>query len=231
VRILFASILLVGCTPAEPTSTTSQPLVCATDASGIDARELVQARAGAVMSRTSWTEQGNHHPTARFVLRRGTQSFDLGDALAAVLVDESAAVVRIDGTLERFDRRGCAQVIAHDVLPDLAVSPDARTLAFVQRIGDGTGLWLSASGGLRRVASAFVDADRPLFVDARSLVFVGAARPGRSTFHRVSLDDGVPKPLPIDGIPASRAGYEHDNGIVRFHDGERLRTLNVGAAQ
>jgi hypothetical protein len=63
-----------------------------------------------------------------------------------------------------------------------------------------------------------------LFLDDRTLVFVGAARPGVSTFHRISLDDELPVPLAIEGIPATRDGYEIVNGLVRFHDGETFKS-------
>jgi hypothetical protein len=224
VRVALAlSALLVACTsPRNETSSSTQPVACAVDATGVDAREVVEARFGATLARTTWTARGNHHPSARFVLRRGAQSLDLGEGAAAVLTSDGAAVVRLEGVLDRFDARTCATTIARNALPDLAVSPDGRTLAFVQTFGEGTALQLH-NGSMRRLASAYAEADRPLFVDDRTLVFVGAARPGISTFHRISLDDELPVPLAIEGIPATRDGYEVSNGRVRFHDGETFK--------
>jgi len=225
VRTAFVwAALLVACNaPRNESASSAQPIVCAADATGIDARDLVETRFGATLARTSWIARGNHHPTARFVLRRGTQSMDLGEAAAAVLTSDGAAVARHDGALDRFDGRGCARTIARDALPDLASSPDGRTIAFVQTFGEGTALQLH-NGSTRRLASAYAEADRPIFVDDRTLLFVGSAKPGISTFHRISLDDELPHPLALEGIPATRDGYVVENGVVRFHDGESFRS-------
>ncbi len=225
---LFALILCACNAPRNETASSSAPVACASDATGIDARDVAEERLGATLARTAWSPQGNHHPVARFVLRRGTLAIDLGDATAAILVEGGAAVVRVDGTLERFDARGCPRVIARDALPDLAASPDGRTIAFVQTFGDGTALSIHRDGATRRIASAYAEADRPIFVDDRVLLFVGAAKPGVSTFHRISLDDEMPHALPIEGIPATRDGYVVANGVVRFHDGAVFRS---GAVQ
>lgn len=221
---LALSALLIACTaPRNESGSSAQPIVCAVDGASIDAREVVESRFGATLVRTTWTARGNHHPTARFVLRRGAQSIDIGEGSAAVLTSDGAAIVRLDGALDRFDARACPSTIARAALPDLAVSPDGRTLAFVQTFGEGAVLHIH-NGSIRRLASAYAEADRPLFIDDRTLLFVGAARPGVSRFHRLSLDDELPVPLAIDGIPATRDGYVVENGIVRFHDGDAMKS-------
>lgn len=224
-RFALLAVVLVACNaPRNETASSSQPVACASDATGIDARELVEERLGLTLTRTAWAPQGNHHPVARFVLRRGSAAIDLGDAAAAILVDGGAAVVRLDGALERFDTRNCPHAIADGALPDLAASPDGRTIAFVHTFGAGTALSIHRDGVTRRIASAYAEADRPIFVDARTLLFVGAAKPGISRFHRVSLDDELPHALAIEGIPATRDGYVVANGVVRFHDGFIFRS-------
>jgi len=218
VRLLaVASLALVACNAprSETSSKTEQPLQCAPAATGIDARESVDRD----LTRTTWSPRGNHHPVARFVHK----SLDLGEGTAAIAVAGGAALVREDGTLELFDARGCSRAIASDALPDLTASPDGRTIAFVRP----SGLSLYRDGNVRRIASAYAEADRPLFIDDRTLLFVGSARPGVSSFHRVSLDDELPHALAIEGIPATRDGYTIVNGVVRFHDGEIFRSAVV----
>lgn len=230
--VLLLVPLIAACTGQrnDATASSAQPLVCAAEstveASTIDTRDAL------TLARAAWTPRGNHHPSARFVLRTRGRSLDLGEGLAAALLADGALLVRADESLERLDARGCAQTIAHEVLPDLAVSPDGSRFAFVLRKGDGTGIELgsTADPSTRAIASAFAEADRPLFLDPRTLLFVGAAAPGAARFHVVVQADGaVPRRLGVEEIPASREGYRVDGAVVRFHDGERLRTLDPSA--
>lgn len=218
---LVASLALVACANPrhETSSSTKQPIVCAPAATSLDAHEPVAAN----LTRTAWTPNGNHHPVARFVWK----GLDLGEGIAAVSLGDGAAVVRADGALDVFDTRGCPRTIANDAMADLTVSPDGHTIAFVRATGDGTALSLYRDGKVWRIVSAWAEADRPLFIDERTLLFVGAARPGVSRFHRVSLEHNIPEPLPIEGIPATRDGYVIENGVVHFHDGELLRSGGV----
>jgi len=229
--LLLLPMSMAACTAprGDAPASTAQPLVCAPEttiaASPIEA--VIETRDARTLERTAWTARGNHHPSARFVLRTAGRAIDLGEGLAAALLVDGALVVRVDESLERLDPRGCARLVARDVLPDLAVSPDGSRFAFVLRKGDGTGLEIGSTlTGTRAIASAFAEADRPLFLDERTLLFVGAGTPGVSRFHVVPVDGGVPRALEIDAIPASREGYRLDGTVVRFHDGERLRTLD-----
>lgn len=200
VRALLLALCLAGCARSESTASTKQPIA--------EAPELVEARFGAKLTRTAWIARGNHHPVARF-LARGR---DLGEGMFAALTPDSAVIVRADGTLESN------RVLARTVLPDVAVSNDGA-IAYV----GAEGLHLLDERGERRLVSAFSDADRPLFLDEHTLLFVGAAKPGVSSFYRLPLDTEMPEPFPTDAIPASRDGYRVETGVVYFHDGVAMR--------
>jgi hypothetical protein len=166
---------------------------------------LVEARFGATLTRTAWIAQGNHHPVTHYFAR----GRDLGEGLYAALTPKGFVIVRGDGTLD-------GDVRARDVLPDLAVSDDGK-VAYVAL----DGLHLHDQRGDRKLVSAFSDADRPIFLDDRTLAFVGAAKPGVSTFYRLDLATETPTQLSIPAIPATRDGYRVENGVIHFFDGAK----------
>lgn len=164
---------------------------------------LVEARFGATLTRTAWVATA-HHPIARFNAR----GRDLGEGTFAALTPKGALIVRADGTLD-------GDVRAAHVLPDLAVSDDGK----IVYVSDG--LHLVDARGDRRLVSAFSDADRPIFLDERTIAFVGAAKPGMSSFYRLDLATETPTPLDLPAIPATRDGYRVENGVLHFFDGEK----------
>lgn len=205
--LLFA--LAAACNRAEPTASTKQPLVATP--------ELAEVRFGVTLTRTAWSPVGNHHPVANFVAR----GVELGEGQTAALTPDGAVIVRLDGKLELI-RAGRVTLLASDALPDLAVSNEGK-LAYASE----SGLHLLDKRGDRGLVSAFAEADRPLFLDERTLLFVGAAKPGVSSFYKLSLDDEAPVALKSDAIPAFRDHYRVENGLVHFHDGASPRTLEV----
>ncbi len=207
VAVLLVTLLGAACTRVEQTGQSKQAV-------GV---ELAEVRFGATLTRSAWMPLGNHHPVARFSAR----GIDLGEAQAAALTPEGAIVVRSSGLLERIEKR--ITVLSEDALPDVAVSGDGKIVYLTRE----TGLHLVDARGDRRLVSAFSDADRPLFVDDRTLLFCGAATPGVSTFFRLSLDDEAPIALKTDALPASRDNYRVENGVVHFHDGVAARTLEL----
>jgi hypothetical protein len=205
--VLLVALLGVACTRVESTGTTKQAV----------ATELAEVRFGATLTRSPWIPLGNHHPVARFSAR----GVDLGEAMAAALTPDGAVVVRANRVLERIEKR--ITIVSDDALPDIAVSNDGK-LAYVT---EQTGLHLVDARGDRRLVSAFADADRPLFLDDRTLLFVGAATPGVSSFYRLPLADEAPVALKSDGIPAHRDNYRVENLVVHFHDGVAEKTLEL----
>lgn len=167
--------------------------------------ELVEARFGTTLTRTAWTATGNHHPVAHFFAR----GRDLGEGTFAALTPTGAVIVREDGTTD-------GDLHIKHALPDLAVSDDGK-IAYAAE----DGLHLVDKRGARHLVSAFADADRPIFQDEHTLLFVGAARPGVSSFYRLDLSSETPTQLDIPAIPATRDGYRVENGVVHFHDGTR----------
>ncbi len=185
---------------------------------------------GAVLHRSDPRLNGNHHPLYQLTVQNGDVTYELGEGLDAAILADTMVVVRANETLHVIERDGRTRPIATDVLPDLAVDPAGARLAFVRRSGDGSVIELLEHGTTRTLVSAFAEADRPLFVGARTLVFVGTPTPGISTFHRVGLD-GHEAPVriaPDAPLPASRDGYAFVGGLVRYHDGTQLRSVDPG---
>jgi hypothetical protein len=207
IAVLVLALLGAACTRAEQTGTAKQAVTT----------ELAEVRFGATLTRAAWMPLGNHHPVARFSAR----GVDLGEAMAAALTPEGAIVVRANRVLERIDKR--ITIISEDALPDVAVSNDGK-IAYVT---EQTGLHLLDARGDRRLVSAFAEADRPLFLDDRTLLFVGSAKPGVSTFYKLSLDNEAPTALASDAIPAHRDNYRVEGSVVHFHDGISPRTLEL----
>lgn len=207
VAVLLVALLGAACTRAEQPGQTKQALTT----------ELAEVRFGATLTRSPWTPLGNHHPVARFAAR----GVDLGEGQAAALTPEGVVIVRANGVLERIEKR--IAVVSEDALPDLAVSGDGKLVYLTRE----TGLHLVDARGDRRLVSAFAEADRPLFLDDRTLLFCGAATPGVSTFFRMSLDDEAPVALASAALPASRDNYRIENGVVHFDDGVAPRTLEL----
>lgn len=205
--VLLSVLLAIGCSRADAVGTAKQSVT----------GELAEVRFGASLTRGPWIALGNHHPVARFVAR----GVDLGEGRTAALTPDGAVIARANGVLERIDKQ--ITILSEDALPDLAVSNDGKIVYLTEH----TGLHLLDARGDRRLVSAFAEADRALFLDDLTLLFVGAPKPGVSSFYRLSLIDEAPTPLPSAFIPASRDNYRVENGIVHFHDGVAPRTLEV----
>ena len=169
-----------------------------------------------------------------------------GPALAAQLLDGSVAWALVDGTLLLDALDGSSpRTLDRDVIPELAASPDGRTLAYARRPGDEAGVWLVSLDAPERAprlaTPGLAIADRPLFASSSLLLVVGAVPSGIAGVWAIDLDrEASPRPLtnaqlrtgaPLGPTfvppPASHASMRIDGGELVYDDGEREQRVEV----
>lgn len=162
---------------------------------------------------------------------------------AGALLDDGAVWVTHDGDLV-LDRHGVLETLARDVIPEIDVAPDGRRVAFARRPGEDAGVFLvdvERPGQPRRVTPGLAVADRPLFVDDRLLIVVGARAGGIAGVWLVRHDSRDPQPRPLTNAglavgrlgpsfvppPASHESMRVVGDELEYHDGEQTRRVSL----
>jgi hypothetical protein len=233
-RLVLVLAALAGCTTA-PTAA-SQELI-AGEPVVIDVRgdrRLIRSAPSPTVAQT------DERPTYR-VLLEGAETTALdAPVLTAALVDDG--VLRVTPSFELVDDQGT--VLDRDVVPELSVSADGRTVAYPHRTGEDAGVFVVSRDGAdwtapRCVTPSLASADRPLFLESGRLLVVGSVASGIAGVWIVD-PLGAAQPVPVTNAalrtgrplgptfvppPAYHASMRVESGTLVYDDGNQERRV------